>query len=118
MGTFNYKGKAYEVDSQDFLEDFRSWNRNFAKGMAQRLGMPGDLTKEQWDVINFIRNSFKATGTCPNIYETCRMCGLVLKELKTLFPTGYLRGACRLAGITYKEGSVGQRAVHWPPFSR
>lgn len=117
MRTLNYKGKSYEVDSQDFLEDFRSWDTDFAKGMAQRLGMGEDLTKEQWDVINFLRDSFKATGVCPNIYETCRMCGLRIKELKRCFPTGYLRGACRLAGITYKEGCVGQRGVHWPPYA-
>jgi TusE/DsrC/DsvC family sulfur relay protein len=31
---------------------------------------------------------------------------LHLKDLKKLFPTGYLRGACKLAGITYKERSI------------
>ena len=113
MGTFDYKGKSYEVDSQDFLRDFQSWDGAFAEGMAQWLRMPEGLTKEQWDVINFIRDTYKATGRCPNIYETCRMCGLRLNELRILFPTGYLRGACRLAGVTYKEGSVGQRAVHY-----
>jgi len=66
------------------------------------------LTKEHWDVINFIRNSFKKTGKCPLFYETCVMNGLQLNEMKILFPTGYLRGACKLAGITYKEGYVNQ----------
>ena len=44
------------------------------------------------------------------------MCGLSLKELKIFFPTGYLRGACRLAGITYKEGYVGQNPSDWPTY--
>ena len=29
---------------------------------------------------------------------------LNLQELKKLFPAGYLRGACKLSGISYKEG--------------
>ena len=116
MPAFNYKGKYYELDSNNFLKNFKSWDDDFAKGMAQHLGMQEDLTKEQWDVINFIRNTYKSFGRCPNIYETCRMCGLRLREVKMFFPTGYLRGACRLAGITYKEGFVGQYPSDWPPY--
>jgi tRNA 2-thiouridine synthesizing protein E len=33
---------------------------------------------------------------------------LNLQELQKLFPSGYLRGACKLAGITYKEGYLDQ----------
>jgi TusE/DsrC/DsvC family sulfur relay protein len=116
MATLDYKGKSYELDSNDFLIDYKSWDDDFARGMALRLGMREDLTKEQWDIINFIRNKYKSAGRCPNIYETCRMCGLRLREIKMLFPDGYLRGACRLAGITYREGFVGQYPNDWPPY--
>jgi len=117
MATLDYKGKSYELDSNFFLKDFKVWDEDFAKGMAKRLLMREDLTKEQWDVINFIRNTYKSTGRCPNIYETCRMCGLRLEEVRMHFPTGYLRGACRLAGITFKEGYVGQTHTDWPPYT-
>ena len=116
MANLDYKGKSYELDSNDFLKDFRSWDEDFAEGMAQRLGMRKDLTKEQWDVVNFIRDTFRSVARCPNIYETCRGCGLRLNEIKVFFPTGYLRGACRLAGISYKEGFVGQTPSDWPPY--
>jgi TusE/DsrC/DsvC family sulfur relay protein len=116
MATLDYKGKSYELDSNDFLKNFKSWDKDFAKGMAQRLGMQEDLTKEQWDVINFIQDTYKSTVRCPNVFETCRMCGLRLSELRMFFPTGYLRGACRLAGITHKEGFVGQFPSDWPPY--
>jgi len=108
IGTYNYRGKSYTVDDRDFLKDFNSWDEDFAEGMAQRIGMPNALTKEQWDVIHSIRDTYRATGRCPNIYETCRMCGLRLREFRKFFPTGYLRGACRLAGVTYQEGSLGE----------
>lgn len=117
MVTLNYKDKSYELDSEDFLKDPRNWDVDFALGMAQRIGMPGDLTKEQLDIINFIHNTYESTGRCPNIYETCRMCGITgFKELKVFFPTGYLRGACRLAGITYKEGNVAQHPEDGAPY--
>jgi len=108
MWVFRFKGKAYEVDSFDFLLDFESWDENFAEGMAIQLGIPDGLTKEHWDVINSIRKVFKESGRCPIIYEVCRLNGLNRREFKSLFPTGYLRGACKIGGITYKEGYLGQ----------
>ena len=104
MHTINYNGNTYEVDSKGFLLDFDVWDEDFAKGMAIGARIIHSLTKEHWDVIYFIRNKFKETGKCPLFYETCMMNGLQLNEMKRLFPSGYLRGACKLAGITYKEG--------------
>jgi len=112
MPTFKSKNKTFEVDSGGFLVDFNRWDEDFAEGMASQLNIPHGLTREHRDVIHFIRDTFKKTGKCPLVYETCRMNGLRRKELKKLFPTGYLRGACKLAGITYKEGYLGQ--THLP----
>ncbi|MDD3731415.1 MAG: TusE/DsrC/DsvC family sulfur relay protein [candidate division Zixibacteria bacterium] len=108
MEGFVYKDKTYELDERGFLKNFEQWDEDFAQGMAQKLNFKGDLTREHMDVIFYIRNTYKETGRCPLVYETCRMNGLRIKEMKRLFPTGYLRGACRLAGITYKEGYLGQ----------
>jgi tRNA 2-thiouridine synthesizing protein E len=99
MGSFSHKGKAYEVDSVNFLTNFNDWDENFAEGLAPQLGIPQGLTKEHWDVINWIRQYFAGKGVCPNVYETCRGCGLRISEMRRLFPTGYWRGACKLAGL-------------------
>jgi tRNA 2-thiouridine synthesizing protein E len=108
MDTFTYEGKTYDVDEMGFLLDLDGWDEDFAEGISQQLKIPGGLTKEHWDVIHFIRKAFKDTGKCPLVYEACRMQGLHLKDLRRLFPTGYMRGACKLAGITYREGYLGQ----------
>lgn len=108
MVAFKYGQKDYEIDSNDFLIDANAWDKNFAHGMAEKLKMAGGLTFEHWDVLMFIRDTYEQTGRCPNVYETCRMKGLQRLELKLLFPDGYLRGACKLAGITYREGYLGQ----------
>jgi TusE/DsrC/DsvC family sulfur relay protein len=99
MNIFSYKGKDYEIDSLNFLTKFEEWDENFAEGMALQLKIPQGLTIEHWDVINWIRRYFLEKGVCPNIYETCRGCGLRIGEMRKLFPTGYWRGACKLAGL-------------------
>jgi tRNA 2-thiouridine synthesizing protein E len=108
MDYFTTNEKKYEVDIYNFLRDFHDWDEDFARGMAAILGITDGLTNEHWDVINSIRNIFLETGRCPIVYEICRKNGLTRRELKALFPTGYLRGACKIAGITYKEGYLGQ----------
>lgn len=94
----------WEVDDDGFLRDPASWEEDFAHHMAARAGVKGGLTTEHLTVIRSIRATFKATGRCPLIYQTCRVCGLHLEDLERLFPAGYLRGACRLAGLTFREG--------------
>jgi TusE/DsrC/DsvC family sulfur relay protein len=111
MSTVVIKNKSYAVDSAGFLMDSCQWDEDFAEGTAGELGITGGLQKEHWEVINFIRRTFKETGTCPLVYQTCRMKNIDLAALKMLFPSGYLRGACRLAGITYKEGYLDQAGL-------
>ncbi len=106
MKNFSFEGKIYSVDSEGFLLDYNQWDENFARGMAPEIKIPAGLTREHWKVIHFIRKAFNQAGECPLVYQTCKANGLHLKDLKTLFPTGYLRGACKLSGITYKERLV------------
>ena len=104
MSTLTFGDKTYSVDMEEYLSDFHDWDENFARGMAPKVGIISGLSEDHWKIINFIRDSFKRTGKCPLVYETCRMNRLRLRELQKLFHAGYLRGACKLAGITYMEG--------------
>ncbi len=106
MKTESIGERLYELDSQGFLLNHEQWDEDFAREMAAGAGIKGGLTDEHWDVIHFIRDFFAKEGKCPLIYEACRSKGLALHDLKKLFPSGYLRGACRLAGISYREGYV------------
>jgi len=121
MNELKYKDKSYQLDTDDFLMDFSQWDEDFARELAVRTKIKGGLTKEHWDVISFIRRVFNEEGRCPLIYETCRINKLSLRDFEELFPTGYLRGACKLAGITYKEGFIGHscagRAAEHAPAS-
>jgi len=107
MRIFKYKKKIFEMDSDGFLLNPKNWEPDLAEGLAPELGIQGGLTKEHWDVIRFIRGELEKTRKCPNLFETCRANNLRRGELKRLFPTGYMRGACKLAGISYKEAYLG-----------
>jgi tRNA 2-thiouridine synthesizing protein E len=106
MSSVKYNGNTYEVDEMGFLLDHHQWDEAFAEGAAAFTGIPEGLSKRHWKVIHFIRDTFDEQGRCPLVYETCRANGIDMKTLGALFPSGYLRGACKLAGITYRESYV------------
>ena len=107
MGMFTHKGKTYEVGEEGFLINPGQWDENFAEGAAPLVQITNTLTPQHWMVIRYIRTVFINEGRCALVYETCRGNKLHLSDLQRLFPTGYQRGACRLAGITYREGYLG-----------
>ncbi len=113
MGAPLFREKGYNVDEQGFLLDFNQWDEGFAALVASDLGMSEELSETHWAVIGFIRDSFTREGRCPLVYEACRAVGLSWSALKGLFPTGYHRGACLVAGIAGKDRLVnyyGERA--------
>jgi TusE/DsrC/DsvC family sulfur relay protein len=106
MESFSYVSNTYDIDAQGFLVDYDQWDENFAEGMASRCGIAGGLTDKHWCVIQSIRDAFQNSGECPLFYKICKSNGLSVKDFKELFPTGYMRGACRLAGITHRDRIV------------
>jgi TusE/DsrC/DsvC family sulfur relay protein len=104
MPELQIGGRSYGVDDEGFLQDFDQWDEEFAKGIASAYGIGEGLTERHWKIIYSIREWYLKNGRCPAVYVTCRSNNLRLKQLCALFPSGYLRGACRLAGITYKQG--------------
>lgn len=101
MKNFSHKGITYELDDQGGLVALESWDNNFAEGIAREYEIPV-LSAEHWDVINYVRDVYRQTGVCPTIFATCKANGLLPEEMKKLFPTGYHRGVCRVAGIHYR----------------
>lgn len=103
-GVISLNGKEYLLDRENFLLDPGDWDEAFAQGMAPEAGIAGELTERHWEVIGFIRRFWDERGSCPTVYQTCRCLGLHLTGFHFLFPSGYQRGACKLAGISYKSG--------------
>ena len=100
MPVVELRGSTYAVDEDGFLADPCHWNEDFASGMALELGICEELTPLHWEVLGFIRDFYLSTGKCPSIHKTCRVHNLRSADLERLFPCGYRRGACKLAGIS------------------
>ena len=105
MQYFSYKDITYQVDDQGFLLDSKFWDKNFAEGIAKQCEVPV-LGSEHWDVISYVRDAYDKTNICPTIFATCKALGLRPREMKKLFPTGYHRGLCQIAGIHYRVYSM------------
>jgi tRNA 2-thiouridine synthesizing protein E len=98
-----FKGdKDYTLDQYGFLDPPEQWDEEFANGMARLQGIYDGLTKEHWDFISYIREKYLTERKLPLLVAACAEKHLRLSKLKSLFPTGYFRGACRIAGLNYK----------------
>lgn len=91
----------HELTPTGFLRDFGKWNERFAEIMAGGWGLPEGLTTRHWAVIRYLRDCYRDTGNIPTVHETCKANELELEELRSLFPDGYRRGACRIAGLPF-----------------
>ena len=92
----------FPLDALGFLKEFENWEEDFAPAAAQTLGWDQELDEMHWRVIRYLREAYAAQGTIPTIYETCMANGLELRSLRVLFPAGYRRGACLLAGLPFE----------------
>ncbi len=99
--TFKH-GKTYTLDKYGFLDNHDQWDEDFADGMARLLGIYEGLTEAHWNFINYIRKKFLTEQDLPLLVKACADNNLRLSKLKTLFPTGYFRGACRIGGLSFK----------------
>jgi tRNA 2-thiouridine synthesizing protein E len=99
--TICFKEKVYTLDRHGFLDPAEQWDEEFAEGMAVRLGIYGGLTPQHWVFIKYLRTKFLSEDTVPVVVKACCDNHLKLTELRALFPTGYHRGACKIAGINF-----------------
>lgn len=100
--TIRFGEKEYTLDKQGFLYPPNQWDEAFAEGMASRLGIYGGMTDEHWAFIRYLRRKFLEEKSVPLVVYACADNNLRLSRLAFLFPTGYHRGACKIAGINYQ----------------
>jgi tRNA 2-thiouridine synthesizing protein E len=97
-----FKGKKYSLDRHGFLDPPDQWDENFVEGIARTLGIHTGLTEDHWTFIRYLREKFIKEKTVPVVVAACADNKLRLSRLRALFPTGYHRGACRIAGINFE----------------
>ena len=91
--------KTYRVDTHGFLIDPAQWDEEYAVARSEEMNLPEGLTERHWQVIRFLRESYRKKGAVPTVYECCESNDLELEDLASMFPDGYHRGAVKIAGL-------------------
>lgn len=91
-----------ERDAEGYLTDPGDWNEEVAMALAQEEGI--QLTEDHWDTIRFMRDYFEeyqvaadARFVIKHLAE--RMGKDAHKKLFQLYPYGYVKQACKIAGM-------------------
>ncbi|MCB1355037.1 MAG: TusE/DsrC/DsvC family sulfur relay protein [Maritimibacter sp.] len=93
------------VDEAGYLVDPDDWSREFAQAVAVQEGIVPDSL--HWQVIAFMRAYLDDHGIMPDARFVMRFLGGELNldkegakhKLFELFPYGYVRQACKMAGM-------------------
>jgi len=99
-----------ERDSEGYLFDTEIWNDNLAEELAAEEGI--QLDENHWSVITFIREYFQEHAVVPDVRHVTGFLAdhnnstkkVAKQMLFNLFPYGYVKQACKIAGMRKPRG--------------
>lgn len=102
--TTQLKESTAAIDEEGYLVDPESWTPEIAERMAEEEGI--ELDQEHWAVIRFIRDHYNAHQIAVDARYVIRFLDEAFGDrskapnhLYALFPYGYVKQACRIAGM-------------------
>jgi tRNA 2-thiouridine synthesizing protein E len=97
-------GESVQIDDEGYLVEPGSWNETVAVYLARQEDM--QLTKEHWTVIKYMRSYYDQHSIAPDARFITKYLSNELgygrgasKRLFELFPYGYVKQACKIAGM-------------------
>jgi len=95
------------VDEEGYLIDPQDWNEDIARHFAEQENI--SLTQDHWDAIHFMRDYYTDHQIAPDARHVMKHLALHLgpdsrNVLFELFPYGYVKQACRIAGMKRPRG--------------
>ena len=110
-GSFEFEGKTYEVTPTGNLVNQSGWNERLAEFLAEKEGI--ELTREHWEVLNFLREFYFEFGITPMVKILMKHMAEELGPEKAsrdylyrLFPKGPSRQGSRIAGLPEPQGCI------------
>jgi len=97
MQALNTEAKTINVDGEGYLVDPSQWDRDVAAELARSAGL--ELSDRHWEVIEFCRKDWEATGQAPGLRRITKVGGVPTKEIYKLFPGGPGKLAAKIAGL-------------------
>ena len=98
------EGTTLAVDFEGYLIDPTDWNEQIAEVLArgERIALSG----EHWTVIRFMREYYEQHQIAPDARHVMKRLAEVKgvgkagrNDLFVLFPYGYVKQACKIAGM-------------------
>lgn len=98
------EGRTIDIDDEGYLVDPGDWSESVAEEIARRENL--QLDRLHWQVIEFMRRCLEQRQIAPDARYVIRHLadevGLgdeARTKLFELFPYGYVRQACKIAGM-------------------
>ena len=90
------------VDAEGYLVEPQDWNDAVAEELARREEIP--LTPDHWDAIRYMREYYDEHQVAPDArfvikHLASRLGPESRNKLFELFPYGYVKQACKIAGM-------------------
>lgn len=91
-----------DFDDEGYLIDPIIWNEEIANELANRENI--QLTEDHWDAIRFMRQYYAEHQIAPDVrhvmkYLAERLGPASRNAIFELFPYGYVKQACKIAGM-------------------
>jgi TusE/DsrC/DsvC family sulfur relay protein len=98
-------GLEINRDIEGYLTDPEAWDEDIASELAAEEGL--ELTAEYWPVLHFMREYWREHQVAPDVRHVVEFLiqqnSIDKKEAKNqlfrLFPYGYVKQACKIAGM-------------------
>lgn len=104
MSEVAYEHEVLDLGEEGYLNNPEDWNGDVAVQLARTEGI--ELTNEHWRVIEFMREYFADHGIAADARFVIKFLAEELgygddarARLFTLFPYGYVKQACKIAGM-------------------
>ena len=93
--------KLPTIDDQGYLLDPADWSEDLARELARQENI--ELGEQHWVAIRYMREFFQEHQVIPDVRFVMRYlgerCGGSRNLVFELFPFGYVKQACRIAGM-------------------
>ncbi len=95
------------TDDEGYLVDPGAWSEELAVELAQRENI--ELTDAHWDAIRFMREFYQEHQVIPDVrfvarHLATRFGAASRNMIFQLFPYGYVKQACKIAGMKRPRG--------------
>lgn len=91
-----------EIDNEGYLIDPQNWTEEIATEFARQENI--ELTEDHWDSIRFMRQYYAEHQIAPDVRHVMKHLSVRLgpdsrNRIFELFPYGYVKQACKIAGM-------------------